>query len=154
MTSPVFWGPDGSPRSTLFDDVYRSRGFHGADRGLQQARQVFLQGCGLWSPQAAPLAWQGRPQWHVLETGFGLGLSFLATWQAWQQDPQRPDRLYFTSVEAWPVSAKGCSSGQAAALRTMSWADTGQASTEVKNRRSGRCGSCCQACQVARKLRP
>ncbi len=106
MTSPVFWGPDGSPRSTLFDDVYRSRGFHGADRGLQQARQVFLQGCGLWSPQAAPLAWQGRPQWHVLETGFGLGLSFLATWQAWQQDPQRPDRLFFTSVEAWPVSAQ------------------------------------------------
>ena len=101
----VFWDEDGTPRSTLFDDVYRSRGFHGADRGLLQARHVFLQGCGLWSPTAAPLAWLGSRQWHVLETGFGLGLNFLALWQAWRQDPQRPDRLFFTSVEAWPVAA-------------------------------------------------
>ena len=106
MTSPVAWGPDGSPRSTLFDDVYRSRGFHGMDRGLLQARHVFLQGCGLWSPHGAPLVWQGQRQWHVLETGFGLGLSFLATWHAWQQDAQRAERLFFTSIEAWPVAAQ------------------------------------------------
>ena len=106
MSSPVAWGPDGSPRSTLFDDVYRSRGFHGMDRGLLQARHVFLQGCGLWSASGQPTSWQGQRQWHVLETGFGLGLSFLATWHAWQQDPQRPDRLFFTSVEAWPVEAQ------------------------------------------------
>ena len=106
MTSPVAWGPDGTPRSTLYDDVYRSRGFHGMDRGLLQARHVFLQGCGLWSAHGAPLAWQGQRQWHVLETGFGLGLSFLATWHAWQQDPQRPGRLFFTSIEAWPVAAQ------------------------------------------------
>ena len=106
MTSPVSWGPDGTPRSTLFDDVYRSRGFHGADRGLLQARHVFLQGCGLWSADGGPLLWQGQRHWHVLETGFGLGLSFLATWQTWRQDPQRPDRLFFTSIEAWPVAAQ------------------------------------------------
>ena len=94
------------PHSTLFDDVYRSRGFHGMDRGLLQARHVFLQGCGLWSPSDEACAWQGQRQWHVLETGFGLGLSFLATWQAWRQDPQRPGRLFFTSIEAWPVSAQ------------------------------------------------
>jgi len=76
------------------------------DRGLLQARHVFLQGCGLWSPSGEPTAWQGLRQWHVLETGFGLGLSFLATWQAWQNDPQRPERLFFTSIEAWPVSAQ------------------------------------------------
>ena len=108
----VRWDDDGTPRSTLFDDVYRSRGFHGADRGLLQARQVFLQGCGLWSAPAAapqgatPLAWHGQRHWHVLETGFGLGLNFLALWQAWREDPQRPDRLFFTSVEAWPVAAE------------------------------------------------
>ena len=106
MISPVIWGPDGAPRSTLFDDVYRSRGFHGMDRGLLQARHVFLQGCGLWSPEGTSRAWQGQRQWHVLETGFGLGLSFLATWQAWRHDPQRPDRLFFTSIEAWPVAAQ------------------------------------------------
>jgi tRNA 5-methylaminomethyl-2-thiouridine biosynthesis bifunctional protein len=110
----VRWDEDGTPRSTRFDDVYRSRGFHGADRGLLQARHVFLQGCGLWAPPppsappaiaAQALAWQGRRQWHVLETGFGLGLNFLALWQAWREDPQRPQQLFFTSIEAWPVSA-------------------------------------------------
>ncbi len=106
MSHPVEWSPDGTPRSTLFDDVYRSRGFHGMDRGLLQARHVFLQGCDLWSPNGGTLAWHGQRQWHVLETGFGLGLSFLATWQAWLQDPQRPGRLFFTSVEAWPVAAQ------------------------------------------------
>lgn len=106
MTHPVEWLPDGTPRSTLFDDVYRSRGFHGMDRGLLQARHVFLQGCGLWSAEDAPLAWQHQRRWHVLENGFGLGLGFLATWRAWQQDPQRPDRLFFTAIEAWPVSAQ------------------------------------------------
>jgi tRNA 5-methylaminomethyl-2-thiouridine biosynthesis bifunctional protein len=103
--SPIVWDEQGTPRSTLFDDVYRSRGFHGMDRGLLQARHVFLQGCGLWSPAAEPAAWQQQAQWHVLETGFGLGLNFLATWHAWQQDPQRPQRLFFSAIEAWPVSA-------------------------------------------------
>jgi len=120
----VSWGPDGSPRSTLFDDIYRSRGFHGADRGLLQARHVFLQGCGLWSAEGTPLAWQGQRQWHVLETGFGLGLSFLATWQAWQRDPQRPDRLFFTSIEAWPVSAQDILRSAAAWPELQPLADT------------------------------
>jgi tRNA 5-methylaminomethyl-2-thiouridine biosynthesis bifunctional protein len=60
---------------------------------------VFLRGCGL------PAAWAGQPQWRILETGFGLGLNFLATWQAWKDDPQRPHLLHFVSLEAWPVSA-------------------------------------------------
>lgn len=102
---PVHWDETGTPRSTLFDDVYRSRGFHGADRGLLQSRHVFLQGCGLWSPQGEPTLWQGQQQWHVLETGFGLGLNFLATWHAWKHTLNRPQRLFFTSIEAWPVSA-------------------------------------------------
>lgn len=104
MTQPVRWQPDGTPRSTLFDDVYRSIGRRG-DRGLLQAREVFLQGCGLWSPNAEPLLWAHQPVWRMLETGFGLGLNFLVTWAAWQADPQRPLQLQFHSIEAWPVSA-------------------------------------------------
>ncbi|WP_157667496.1 tRNA (5-methylaminomethyl-2-thiouridine)(34)-methyltransferase MnmD [Comamonas serinivorans] len=50
-------------------------------------------------------AWSDHPHWHVLETGFGLGLNFLATWAAWRADPQRPARLFFTSIEAHPVGA-------------------------------------------------
>ena len=104
MIQPVQWQPDGSPRSTLFDDVYRSIGRRG-DRGLLQAREVFLQGCGLWSASSAPLLWQGQSQWRVLETGFGLGLNFLVTWQAWLADAARPARLEFHAIEAWPVTA-------------------------------------------------
>jgi tRNA 5-methylaminomethyl-2-thiouridine biosynthesis bifunctional protein len=69
------------------------------ERILADAEQVFMQGCGL------PAAWAGQPQWRVLETGFGLGLSFLVTWQAWRADPDRPRLLHFVSCEAFPASA-------------------------------------------------
>jgi tRNA 5-methylaminomethyl-2-thiouridine biosynthesis bifunctional protein len=60
---------------------------------------VFLSGCDL------PRSWWGTDQFTVLETGFGLGLNFLATWAAWEADPRRSDSLNFVSVEAYPVSA-------------------------------------------------
>lgn len=94
MSEAVAWDDDGTPRSPRFDDIYRS-----ASGGLAQAQHVFLQGCEL------PDAWAGLPQWRVLETGFGLGLNFLACWHAWRTDPQRPALLHFASVEAWPVAA-------------------------------------------------
>jgi tRNA 5-methylaminomethyl-2-thiouridine biosynthesis bifunctional protein len=59
---------------------------------------VFLEGNGL------PARWQGRDAFVVLETGFGLGLNFLATWEAWRGDPARPRRLHFVSVEARPLA--------------------------------------------------
>ncbi len=93
MTEPVDWRADGVPRSPRFDDIYHSES--GAEA---QARHVFLGGCGL------PGAWAGRPQWRILETGFGFGLNFLTTWQAWRADPERPRLLHFVSIEAWPVS--------------------------------------------------
>jgi tRNA 5-methylaminomethyl-2-thiouridine biosynthesis bifunctional protein len=40
-----------------------------------------------------------------LETGFGLGTNFLATWQAWRDDPLRPRRLHYVSVERHPFGA-------------------------------------------------
>jgi tRNA 5-methylaminomethyl-2-thiouridine biosynthesis bifunctional protein len=94
LAEPVEWLPDGTPRSSRFDDIYRS-----ASGGLEQARHVFLAGCAL------PAAWSGARQWVILETGFGLGLNFLAAWLAWKQDSQRPQLLHFVSIEAWPVAA-------------------------------------------------
>jgi tRNA 5-methylaminomethyl-2-thiouridine biosynthesis bifunctional protein len=94
VAEPVDWRADGAPHSPRFNDIYRPAG-----AGLDQARHVFLGGCGL------PEAWAGQPHWRILETGFGLGLNFLAAWQAWKDDPQRPGLLHFVSVEAWPVSA-------------------------------------------------
>lgn len=85
---------DGVPYSAAYGDVY-----HSADGGVGQARHVFLQGCGL------PAAWTGRTVFSVLETGFGTGLNFLATWAAWRADPVRCARLHFCSVEKHPFSA-------------------------------------------------
>ncbi|MHB1121421.1 MAG: FAD-dependent 5-carboxymethylaminomethyl-2-thiouridine(34) oxidoreductase MnmC [Ramlibacter sp.] len=94
MGEPVEWLPDGTPRSPRFHDIYRS-----SSGGLEQARHVFLAGCGL------PQAWAGQPRWRILETGFGLGLNFLAAWRAWKDDPARPRMLHYFAVEAWPVAA-------------------------------------------------
>ena len=94
MSEPVDWLPDGTPYSPRFGDRY-----HSENGGLDQARRVFLAGCGL------PAAWAGQPQWRILETGFGFGLNFLVTWAAWRADPARPTLLHFVSTEAWPVSA-------------------------------------------------
>lgn len=82
---------DGTPYSDVFDDAYLP-----VDGALERARQVFLGGNGL------PQRWQGREQFVIVETGFGLGLNFLATWAAWRDDPQRPKRLHFVSVEKFP----------------------------------------------------
>jgi tRNA 5-methylaminomethyl-2-thiouridine biosynthesis bifunctional protein len=90
---PVEWRADGVPHSARFADIY-----HTETGALAQARHVFLGGCGL------PEAWAGHAQWRVLETGFGLGLNFLTTWQAWRADSARPGLLHFVSIEAFPVS--------------------------------------------------
>jgi tRNA 5-methylaminomethyl-2-thiouridine biosynthesis bifunctional protein len=85
----------GTPYSPQFHDVYHSE--HG---GLAQARHVFLGG------NALPQRWQRRDSFTILETGFGLGLSFLAAWQAWRGDPLRAKRLHFVSVEHSPLCAE------------------------------------------------
>src|SRR5580765_7014874 len=84
---------DGIPYSETFGDVY-----HSAAGGLEQSRHVFLRGNQL------PGRWAGRERFVVLETGFGLGLNFLATWQAWRRDPRRCGRLHFVSIEKHPFS--------------------------------------------------
>lgn len=89
----ILIGENGVPASPAYGDIY-----HSADGGLQQARNVFLQGCGL------PQAWQSTERFVILETGFGLGLNFLATWQAYREQPGRCGRLHFISVEKHPLS--------------------------------------------------
>lgn len=88
----VDFSDPGAPAAPAYGDVYHSRA--GA---LPQARHVFLGGNGL------PGRWQGRERFVVLETGFGLGNNFLATWDAWRQDPARCGRLVFVSVEKHPL---------------------------------------------------
>ncbi len=85
---------DGTPFSEQFGDIY-----HSAAGGLEQAHSVFLAGNQL------PSRWQNRQTFTIVETGFGTGLNFLATWAAWRRDPQRCERLHFVSTELHPFSA-------------------------------------------------
>jgi tRNA 5-methylaminomethyl-2-thiouridine biosynthesis bifunctional protein len=84
---------EGIPYSENFGDVY-----HNAAGGIEKKRHVFLAGNGL------PGRWAGRRRFVILETGFGLGLNFLVTWQAWKRDPRRCERLHFVSIEKHPFS--------------------------------------------------
>lgn len=81
----------GTPICTAFGDIY-----HAAQGGPGQARHVFLAGNGL------PGRWQGKARFVILETGFGTGLNFLATWAAWQADPQRCPSLHYLALEKHP----------------------------------------------------
>ena len=49
-----------------------------------------------------PARWRGAEGFVILETGFGLGLNFLVTWQAWRNS-QAGGRLHFVSVEKHPL---------------------------------------------------
>ena len=81
----------GTPWSAEYGDVY-----HPAAGGLAQARHVFLAG------NALPDAWQDRSAFTILETGFGQGLNFLATWAAFRREPGQCRALHFLSVEKHP----------------------------------------------------
>jgi tRNA 5-methylaminomethyl-2-thiouridine biosynthesis bifunctional protein len=83
-----------APRAPDYDDVYHPHG--GA---FEQARHVFLAGNGL------PQRWARRAHFVILETGFGLGHNFLATWAAWRDDAQRCEHLWFLSLDKYPVRA-------------------------------------------------
>ena len=87
------YAADGTPWSEGFDDIY-----HSAAGGAAQARHVFLAGNGL------PERWRDRARFVILETGFGFGLNFLATWQAWREDPARCAQLHFVSIEKHPFA--------------------------------------------------
>jgi tRNA 5-methylaminomethyl-2-thiouridine biosynthesis bifunctional protein len=93
VPAQIEWDVNGVPFSPVHRDVYHPRA--GA---AGQARHVFVEGNGL------PARWQGRDRFVILEAGFGLGNNFLATWQAWRDDPQRCKRLHFISIEQHPLS--------------------------------------------------
>jgi tRNA 5-methylaminomethyl-2-thiouridine biosynthesis bifunctional protein len=84
-------GPPRPPWAPDFGDLY-----HPQVGALAQARHVFLQGNGL------PGRWAGRARFVIVETGFGLGNNFLATWEAWRRDPARCGQLHYVAVERHP----------------------------------------------------
>jgi tRNA 5-methylaminomethyl-2-thiouridine biosynthesis bifunctional protein len=83
----------GAPYSRSYGDVY-----HSADGGPAQARHVFLGGNGL------PARWRGRPDFTIVETGFGLGVNFLVTCAALLGDADAPATLHYVSAEKHPFA--------------------------------------------------
>ena len=95
--TPARWAvlPDGTLYSALYDDVYAS-----AAGALAEAHHVFLAGNGL------PQRWRGRRCFVIVETGFGAGLNFLATWAAWRASAPSDACLHYISVEKHPFQAR------------------------------------------------
>ncbi|AFQ46523.1 bifunctional tRNA (5-methylaminomethyl-2-thiouridine)(34)-methyltransferase MnmD/FAD-dependent 5-carboxymethylaminomethyl-2-thiouridine(34) oxidoreductase MnmC [Burkholderia cepacia] len=83
---------DGILVSPEYGELHRD-----ASHALAHAHRM-LAGNGL------PARWQGRRTFTIVETGFGTGSHFLATWAAWRDDPARCERLHFVAVEPHPFS--------------------------------------------------
>ena len=90
----VHWNDVAEPRSVAFDDNYFS-----PDTGLQESQQIFVEGNQL------PQRWAAldTATFTIAETGFGTGLNFLATWQAWQTHANPQARLHYLSIEQHPL---------------------------------------------------
>ncbi|MGY3916470.1 bifunctional tRNA (5-methylaminomethyl-2-thiouridine)(34)-methyltransferase MnmD/FAD-dependent 5-carboxymethylaminomethyl-2-thiouridine(34) oxidoreductase MnmC [Aeromonas australiensis] len=92
------WNEAGTPVSSDFGDVYFSN-----DNGLSETRYVFLQQNRL----PARFSHHDNDSFVIGETGFGTGLNFLATMQAFlEQAPQSGNgsRLHFISFEKYPLT--------------------------------------------------
>ena len=81
------------PYSTLYKDGYAS-----AAGAVEETKFVFLDAIG------APDAWKGADTYCIGETGFGIGLNFLVTWELWRRTAPSHAQLHFVSIEGHPVS--------------------------------------------------
>ncbi len=84
---------NGTPVSRQFDDVYFSE-----KGGLEETEHVFLHNNSL------PERWQGCDHFVIAETGFGTGLNFLVTMNAWLRVCSDNACLHYISIENNPVS--------------------------------------------------
>ncbi len=91
---PAEWqgSNDGRIYAPEFGDVYASR-----SGAWGQANAVFIEGCALSQ------RWQSMHCMRLLETGFGLGVNFLATW-ARLRAVGRDARLHYVSIEKHPFT--------------------------------------------------
>lgn len=82
------------PASDAFDDVYYS-----SEDGESESKYIFLEGAHILENAAS------KENFVIGETGFGTGLNFLTTWQAWRK-ANTGGRLTFISAEAFPMRAE------------------------------------------------
>lgn len=116
VPAPLELDEHGVPKSSAFGDLR-----HPVDGGLGQARHVFTGGNRLTE------RWAGREHFTILETRFGPGVSFLATWQTWRDDPRRCERLHFVSVEKHPFRREDL------AVLHAQWPELAELSAQLRN---------------------
>ncbi len=93
LDPPLFrMTPGKGPVSERFNDGYAS-----PEGAAEESRAVFLDAVG-----GASL-WKDRPHISIAETGFGIGLNFLLTWDLFRRTADPTACLYFTSVEFYPL---------------------------------------------------
>lgn len=85
----------GTPESSDFGDVYFSR-----NDGIAETTYVFLQQNSLESRWCKL---SDNDLFVIAETGFGSGLSFLLSWQLFEQVAVSGARLHFVSFEKFPI---------------------------------------------------
>lgn len=90
QSADLDWRDGHVPISTQFDDPYFS-----LEDGLAETRFVFLAG--------NHLPHRFGKDFTVAELGFGTGLNFLVTWEAWDA-AGCSGNLTFTSFEAFPMA--------------------------------------------------
>lgn len=101
MTAAKISWQASTPVSVQFDDFYFS-----TDDGINESRYVYLQANQL--PERFSEGPIERP-FIVAETGFGSGLNFLLTWQAWRQHEKAKRPLHYFSIEKFPLSEEDLS---------------------------------------------
>ncbi|MGR3493062.1 MAG: tRNA (5-methylaminomethyl-2-thiouridine)(34)-methyltransferase MnmD [Shimia sp.] len=84
------WSDQGVPIATRFDDPYYS-----LENGVAETEHTFLAGNDLPARFA--------PGFHVAELGFGTGLNFLVTVDAWRASGVEGP-LRYTAFEAFPMT--------------------------------------------------
>ena len=94
---------NGSPYSKKFDDIYFD-----CNTGITQSKHIFIDGNNIVQRLR-----QAKANFIIAETGFGTGLNFLLTLQAYQQAqiaiqkiPDSPEinNLTFISIEKYPLT--------------------------------------------------
>ena len=86
---------NGIPHSTQFDDSYYS-----SAGGAEECRHVFLNG------NQFETRIKNCEQFTIGEIGFGTGINFLTTADAWIQTRVSGSKLHYISIEKYPISEK------------------------------------------------
>jgi len=86
------------PYSNLFVDIYYS-----TTNGYQESNYNFQHQTSL---QSRWKKLKRQQTYTIIETGFGTGLNFFATWKNWQTNATADNHLYYISTELHPLKSE------------------------------------------------